>query len=196
MGDLFYFFNRVNFYILNWDFMKSQNIKKGFTLIELLVVITIIGILAVGGVSVFTTQLQGARDSGRIKDLKLMEGATHQYFSDYSAYPSEWGFTGAIDPFVSKDLVDPKRGQSICWRDNSWTPANDAGCEGYYVMDNDSFGLQDAAFKLGIRFEKQVNYQQKAATSYDGGSDDDFFEAFAGEGSSAFDLTTDGVVVY
>jgi prepilin-type N-terminal cleavage/methylation domain-containing protein len=53
--------------------MKSQNIKKGFTLIELLVVITIIGILAVGGVQVFTTQLQGARDSQRIKDVKLME---------------------------------------------------------------------------------------------------------------------------
>jgi len=37
--------------------MKKIN-KNAFTLIELLVVITIIGILATGAVSVFTTQLQ------------------------------------------------------------------------------------------------------------------------------------------
>jgi general secretion pathway protein G len=62
--------------------MKLQSIKKGFTLIELLVVITIIGILATGGVSVFTTQLQGARDSTRISDMKLIETGIYQYFSD------------------------------------------------------------------------------------------------------------------
>jgi general secretion pathway protein G len=69
--------------------MKLQSIKKGFTLIELLVVITIIGILATGGVSVFTTQLQGARDSTRIGDMKLMETGVHQYFNDQGTYPEE-----------------------------------------------------------------------------------------------------------
>jgi general secretion pathway protein G len=73
--------------------MKIQSIKKGFTLIELLVVITIIGILATGGVSVFTTQLQGARDSTRIGDMKLMETGVHQYFNDQGTYPPEATFT-------------------------------------------------------------------------------------------------------
>ncbi|MGB2110743.1 MAG: type IV pilin protein, partial [Patescibacteria group bacterium] len=40
--------------------MKLQSIKKGFTLIELLVVITIIGILATGATTVFTSQIQKA----------------------------------------------------------------------------------------------------------------------------------------
>ncbi|MDR1945201.1 MAG: type II secretion system GspH family protein, partial [Candidatus Peribacteria bacterium] len=39
--------------------------KLAFTLIELLVVITIIGILAVGSVTVYTSQIQKARDSSR-----------------------------------------------------------------------------------------------------------------------------------
>ncbi len=47
-----------------------KNNSRGFTLIELLVVITIIGILATGGVGVFTQQIQKARDTTRITDLK------------------------------------------------------------------------------------------------------------------------------
>jgi type IV pilus assembly protein PilA len=49
--------------------MKLQNTKLGFTLIELLVVITIIGILATGAVSVYTSQIQKARDSTRLTDI-------------------------------------------------------------------------------------------------------------------------------
>jgi prepilin-type N-terminal cleavage/methylation domain-containing protein len=94
--------------ILTYKHMKLQRIKSGFTLIELLVVITIIGILATGGVSVFTTQLQGARDSTRVNDMKLMETAVHQYFNDISIYPPESGFTGSIAQYVSKDLADPR----------------------------------------------------------------------------------------
>ncbi len=98
--------------------MKLQSIKKGFTLIELLVVITIIGILATGGVSVFTTQLQGARDSTRISDMKLLETGIHQYFNDTSAYPDDSGaatFKSQVAGYLSKDLSDPKSTKSICW---------------------------------------------------------------------------------
>lgn len=47
--------------------------KKGFTLIELLVVITIIGILATGATAVYTSQIQKARDTTRINDLKTLQ---------------------------------------------------------------------------------------------------------------------------
>jgi len=52
--------------------MKKQ-IIKAFTLIELMVVITIIGILATGAVSVYTSQIQKARDSNRITSLKALQ---------------------------------------------------------------------------------------------------------------------------
>jgi len=53
--------------------MKMKNIMKGFTLIELLVVITIIGILATGAVSVYTSQIQKSRDSVRLTDVKALQ---------------------------------------------------------------------------------------------------------------------------
>lgn len=60
-----------------------QNLaKKGFTLIELLVVITIIGILATGAVTTFTSQIQKARDSTRISDIKALQTAVEQVYQD------------------------------------------------------------------------------------------------------------------
>ncbi len=174
--------------------MRLQGIKKGFTLIELLVVITIIGILAVGWVSVFTTQLQWARDSTRINDMKLMETAIHQYFNDESVYPAELGFTWTISPYVSKTLEDPKKGTSICWADAS---NNNALCAWYYAVWNDGFGLVDSAFKLWIAFEKKVNFTKKAANIFDGGNVDYLFETFAWDSADTlFTLPADWVLVY
>jgi prepilin-type N-terminal cleavage/methylation domain-containing protein len=53
--------------------MKRQITKLAFTLIELLVVITIIGILATGATAVYTSQIQKARDSVRITDIKSLQ---------------------------------------------------------------------------------------------------------------------------
>jgi len=169
--------------------MRLQSIKKGFTLIELLVVITIIGILATGGVSVFTTQLQGARDSTRISDMKLIETGIHQYFNDQSTYPDEIGLmgTGGIASYLSKELKDPRTGDAICWD----TSSNNVTCGGVYIMGDDSFGLTDSAFKYGIAFEKQVNMQKKAPG--DGGTGSllsaYMFETFAGAGAESFVMT-------
>ena len=67
--------------------MKIKNIIKGFTLIELLVVITIIGILATGATAVYTSQIQKARDSNRVTDIKSLQGAVEQAYADLSEYP-------------------------------------------------------------------------------------------------------------
>jgi len=66
--------------------MKLQN-KKGFTLIELLVVITIIGILATGATTVYTSQIQKARDTTRINDIKALQSAVEQVYQDSGEYP-------------------------------------------------------------------------------------------------------------
>ncbi len=67
------------------SFLKQNT--KGFTLIELLVVITIIGILAVGGTTVYTSQIQKARDTTRLSDAKAFQGAVEQVFADLAVYP-------------------------------------------------------------------------------------------------------------
>jgi len=73
--------------------MKLQKTKLGFTLIELMVVITIIGILATGAVSVYTSQIQKARDSNRVTSIKALQSSIEQAYSDISEYPDvhEWG---------------------------------------------------------------------------------------------------------
>lgn len=50
-----------------------KNTTRGFTLIELLVVITIIGILATGATATYTSQIQKARDTTRINDVKALQ---------------------------------------------------------------------------------------------------------------------------
>jgi len=67
--------------------MKLQKTKLGFTLIELMVVITIIGILATGAVSVYTSQIQKARDSNRTTSVKSLQTSVEQAYSDLSEYP-------------------------------------------------------------------------------------------------------------
>ena len=69
--------------------MRLQYNKKWFTLIELLVVITIIGILATGAVTVYTSQIQKARDTTRITSMNALKGGLEQAFQDMSMYPGK-----------------------------------------------------------------------------------------------------------
>ena len=52
-----------------------------------MVVITIIGILATGAIVTYTTQIQKARDTTRVEDLKAIQSAVDQYYSDKTVYP-------------------------------------------------------------------------------------------------------------
>lgn len=179
--------------------MKVQSMKKGFTLIELLVVITIIGILATGGVSVFTTQLQGARDSTRISDIKLIETGIYQYFNDIWEYPPQsttFTSSGGIRDYLSKILNDPKAGDPICWDDNN---ANNTPCGWSYNRSNDGFGLTNSAFKLGIVFEKKANLPK---AENDGGTwsstnpnSEFYFETFAWAGAEFLGVGTGATTV-
>ena len=79
--------------------MKIQKTKLGFTLIELMVVITIIGILATGAVSVYTSQIQKARDSNRVTSAKALQSSVEQWYSDLSEYP---GISDASAPTLAE----------------------------------------------------------------------------------------------
>lgn len=62
--------------------------KSGFTLIELLVTITIIAILSAIGLVIFSTVMRQGRDSKRMSDLRSIQSALEQYYSDQGFYPS------------------------------------------------------------------------------------------------------------
>lgn len=96
-----------------------KNNRKGFTLIELLVVITIIGILATGAISVYTSQIQKARDTTRINDIEALKSGVEQFYQDKQEYPCAGdpslctpanAFTGIII-YTPKIPTDPKTTQ-------------------------------------------------------------------------------------
>src|SRR3990167_4965724 len=93
---------------------KSINNPKGFTLVELLVVISIIAILSVIGITVFTGVQKNARDGRRKSDLEAISKALEvNYNSSTGAYPAALSTTyfssgiiptdpkGASSPYVS-----------------------------------------------------------------------------------------------
>lgn len=151
----------------------KNNKKSGFTLIELLVVITIIGILAVGWVSVYTKQMAKARDSTRLSDIKTMQTAVETYNSENNLYPNnssttDWSFTitGSFST-LSKIPVDPKWTTVVCVD----TGAILFSCWYKYWVDSVKIN-----YKLGIPFEDANN--NKKLDTIDSWNDDKYYEIF------------------
>jgi general secretion pathway protein G len=69
--------------------------KKGFTLVELLVVISIIGLLATVAVVSLGSARTKARDGKRVADMRSLEAALEQFYSDNAGYPDNTD-TGVI----------------------------------------------------------------------------------------------------
>lgn len=59
----------------------------GFTLIELMVAISIIAILSIVGIVVYSSVLKNSRDAKRISDLKFIQSALEDYHADQLVYP-------------------------------------------------------------------------------------------------------------
>jgi len=149
--------------------MKKQITKLGFTLIELLVVITIIGILATGATTVYTSQLQKARDSTRVTSVKALQWAIEQFYSDVSEYPSsqtygsvntcnEWDGANELDclmdlGYIRKFPKDPKNGQQ----------AVDSSLMFMYKVQDDDNSVNNQWYEVSAWFEAKASVQSKAA---------------------------------
>lgn len=77
--------------------------SKGFTLIELLVTISIIAILSAIGLVIYSNVIKQGRDSKRQSDLRSIQSALEQYYSDQGFYPSLLGssFNSFSSPLTS-----------------------------------------------------------------------------------------------
>jgi len=148
--------------------MKFKNTKLGFTLIELLVVITIIGILATGAVSVYTSQIQKARDSVRITDTKALQWGIEQFYQDLWEYPTgwtTWTFSW-VTAYVPNMPKDPKSGQAS---------ANSV-FEYLYNVSADSNTIPGQEYEVSTHFEQSGNITWKAAA--DGWDDGNRLESW------------------
>lgn len=173
--NVIYFFN-ITLY------MKLQN-KKGFTLIELLVVITIIGILATGATATYTSQIQKARDTSRVNDIKAVQSWVEQYYGDQAEYPAVVS-SGTIAQYAPKIPKDSKNGQ---------TAAVTSGSEylGYgYMTGSSAEWVTGQRFELSTAFENKWNLTGKADNAKDNGNEVNRFEIWVASSSWVLNLTT------
>ena len=137
--------------------MKLQN-KKGFTLIELLVVITIIGILATGATTVYTSQIQKARDTTRITDVKALQAAVEQVYQDSWEYPHPNEFTSTTKisaiTYLPKLPRDPKNGQT-CNNKSKGAATDLAACVYSYAVWRDDNNIDYWTYILSTWFESE-----------------------------------------
>ena len=147
--------------------MKLQRIKLGFTLIELLVVITIIGILATGAVSIYTSQIQKARDSVRLTDVKALQWGIEQFYQDDWEYPVSTTFTGVL-AYVPNLPSDPKTGNTT----------GSSTFEYLYNSSADSNQIPLQEYEISNTFEQDGNMTWKALDIHDSWDDDNRLESW------------------
>ncbi len=145
--------------------MQFTKNAKGFTLIELLVVITIIGILAVGGTTVYTSQIQKARDTTRITDIEAIKNGIEQVYQDKGSYPdvTSAGTADApgfktVNDYNPKFGKDPKSGQSC----GAGTSIAGTPCDYYYGVAQDTNNIKNQVYRVSTGFENKGNIDSKA----------------------------------
>lgn len=148
-----------------------KNNSRGFTLIELLVVITIIGILATGATSVYTSQIQKARDTTRISDTKALQNAVEQVYQDSSVYPTALTFAVGgtvagqtvigVNTYLPRFPKDPKMNQTC---NNAGLATATVICGYSYKAGTDQNGISWGTYEVSTALESLGNVTSRAAT--------------------------------
>jgi len=86
---------------------KIYKKNKGFTLIELMVVVTIIALLTVAGMAVFTNSRKKAVDARIRTDLKAIQAAMEQNYVEATGYLAIDDVITEVDNFGSAIPLNP-----------------------------------------------------------------------------------------
>jgi len=143
----------------------EKKLFSGFTLIELLVVITIIGILATWAVTIYTAQLQKARDGTRITALETLKWWIEQYYQDINEYPAKSSFTW-VKLYVPVFPIDPK----------TWQNTTNTSLEYAYNVRNDTNWIRNQIYEVSAWLENTSNRTTKAVNTSDGWNDNNRLE--------------------
>lgn len=162
--------------------MKKLQNTKGFTLIELLVVITIIGILATGATATYTSQIQKARDTSRVNDIKAVQSWVEQYYGDKAEYPPVVS-SGNISQYTPKIPKDSKDGQKAA---SSWATVEFLGYG--YSTGASAEWVTGQRYELSTSFENKGNLEWKAQK--DGWNEENRYEIWVASSSWTLDLNT------
>lgn len=110
--------------------LKKREMKSGFTLFELLVSISIIGILTALASVAFSGAQKKARDARRMQDMKAVQTAAEQYYSQSANYnypitnSGSW-VSGTGSTIIALLPSDPK---STGWTAYSYTQTTSDYC--------------------------------------------------------------------
>ena len=90
---------------------------KGFTLVELLVVVGIIAILAVVGITIYSSTLQTSRDSKRQQDIQSIAKALETHYNEISGVYPSLNAAWFINPESQGTTLpaDPLSGEASCY---------------------------------------------------------------------------------
>ena len=145
--------------------------KRGFTLIELLVVITIIGILATWATSVYTSQIQKARDTTRINDVTALKSWLEQLYQDSWTYPNAWlAIAGAAWSFTWVKVYTPKLPKDP----KTWQKSTNSNFDYVYSVADDTSWIGYQTYEISATFENAWTVSSKAWG--DGWNDDNRLE--------------------
>ncbi len=111
----------------------------GFTLIELLIAISIIAILSVVGLVIFSGVQAKARDGKRVNDLQQIQTALEEYYQDNGFYPASLPVAGSPLVFGTKTYLaqmpaDPKNNDTYKYIYTA--VCSGTKCTSYTLTDN------------------------------------------------------------